>query len=206
MASILVSGARHANLARQIHSILDRSSDHGGVIRGRDKATLWLLAFYALLAFTLELYFVLHYRDIREQEDFLARLWSIYGDGDEAYFGRGAVHVPQALESLHIFLTQPLFALLAWAIVKDRMWRHPLQLAISSYLAYSVVFYFLHAAVSGFAGMPAKSWWSFFIFVTPNLPWLIGPLFMAHDSFTAIARKFQPTGLTHAVPQEAAAK
>lgn len=184
---------------------MDLSRDHGGVIRTRDRATLWLLAFYAFIAFTLELYFIRHYRDIHQQTDIFGRLWSIYGDGDEAYFGQGNIHVPLALESLHVFLTVPLCAVLAWAIVKDRPWRHPLQLAISAYLAYSVLFYFLHAAVSGFADMPVKNLWGFFIFVVPNLPWLIGPALMATDSFGVIMSKFRDVRPAAAATREMAA-
>lgn len=156
-----------------------------------DKVTLGLIGFFVLMAFTIELYFILHYRDIREQNHFFARAYAIYGAGDEAYFGRGDIYVPLALETLNVFFTQGLNLLLAWGIVKRRAWRHPLQLLVSSYLTYSVVFYFWVNHVSGYINMPAKTPCAFFIFIAPNLPWLLGHGWMAWQSFVAITQRFR---------------
>ena len=154
-----------------------------------DEITLGLLAFFVVMAFTIELYFILHYRDIREQDHFFARAYAIYGAGDQAYYGRGDVHVPLALESFNVFFTQGLNLLLAWGIVKARAWRHPLQLLISSYLTYSVLLYFWVNHVSGYINMPDKTPWAFFIFIAPNLPWLLGHAWMAWRSFVVLQRR-----------------
>jgi hypothetical protein len=154
-----------------------------------DRVTLGLLGFFGVMAFTIELYFVLHYRDVRAQTDLFARAYGVYGAGDQAYFGRGDVYVPLALETLNVFFTQGLNALLAYAIVKRRAFRHPLQLLVSSYLTYSVVFYFWMNHVSGYANMPEKTAWAFFIFYAPNLPWLLGHAWMAWQSFGVMTRR-----------------
>lgn len=156
-----------------------------------DKVTLGLIGFFVLMGWTIELYFILHYRDIREQTGFFARCYAIYGAGDQAYFGRGDIYVPLALETLNVFFTQGLNLLTAWAIVKRRPWRHPLQLLVSSYLTYSVVFYFWVNHVSGYANMPEKTAWAFFIFWVPNLPWLLGHGWMAWQSFVALTAKMR---------------
>lgn len=62
---------------------------------------------------------------------------------------------------------------------------------VSAYLAYSVVLYFWLAHVSGYANMPEKSAWAYFIFYAPNLPWLLAHLYMGQVSFAAIARRFR---------------
>ncbi len=166
-----------------------------------DRATLGMLGFFVVMAFTIELYFILHYRDVREQTGIFARAYAIYGAGDEAYYGRGDIHVPLALETINVFFTQALNALLMWGIVKRRAWRHPLQLVVSAYLTYSVVLYFWIQHVSGYANMPEKSAWAYFIFYAPNLPWLLAHLYMGEVSFRAIARRFRE-GAAAASPRD----
>ncbi len=163
-----------------------------------NRVTLGLLGFFVVMAFTIELYFILHYDDIRQQTGFFARAYQIYGAGDTAYYGRGDLYVPLALETINVFFTQGLNALLIWGIVKHRAWRHPLQLLVSSYLAYSVLLYFWIQHVSGYAQMPEHNAWGYFIFYVPNLPWLLAHLWMGWVSFAAIATRFR-NGASRAV-------
>jgi hypothetical protein len=162
-----------------------------------DRVTIGLLGFFMVMAFTIELYFILHYRDVREQTGVFARAYAIYGAGDQAYYGRGDLYVPLALETINVFFTQGLNALLIWAIVKGRAYRHPLQLVVSAYLAYSVLLYFWIAHVSDYANMPVRGAWGYFIFYVPNLPWLLAHLWMGQQSFAAILRRFRP----HSAPR-----
>ena len=159
-------------------------------LSGEDKLTIGLLALFLMMACTLELYFVIHYRDINTQTDIFARAFGIYAAGDAAYYGQGNIYVPLTLESINVFFTQVLNVVLIRAIVKRRAYRYPLQLAVSAYVSYSVVFYFWLAHVSGYPGMPVRSAWGFFIFVTPNLPWLLGHLYLACRAFVVIQRQF----------------
>ncbi|HEX2314826.1 MAG TPA: emopamil-binding family protein [Thermomonospora sp.] len=165
---------------------------NGRRLSREDRVSITLLLFFVLMAVTIELYFVVHHRDLPQRDDLFARLYEIYGAGDQAYYGRGDVHVPFALETINVFVTQVLNGILIWAIVRRRPYRHPLQLAVSSYVAYSVVLYFWIAHVSGYPGMPEKDWWGYLIFYAPNLPWLLGHLYLAHRSFGAIVRQFAP--------------
>lgn len=158
---------------------------------GEDKLAIGLLIFFMMAACSLELYFVIHYRDINTRKDIFARGFEIYADGDQAYYGHGNIYVPLALESINVFFTQVLNGVLIWAIVKRRAYRYPLQLAVSAYVSYSVVFYLWLAHVSGYPSMPVRSGWGFFIFITPNLPWLLGHLYLAYRAFVAIQRRFQ---------------
>jgi hypothetical protein len=162
-----------------------------GRSRFEDRLTVALLAFFIAAALTVELYFVFHYRDVHTRDDLFARAYQLYSIGDDAYYGQGDVHLPFALETINVFFTQILNALLIWAVAKRLAWRYPLQLAVSAYVAYSVVLYLWHAHVSGYPGMREKSPWAFFIFVAPNLPWLLGNLCLAQRAFTAITRRFR---------------
>jgi len=160
-------------------------------LSSEDKLAIGLLALFLMAACTLELYFVIHYRDINTQTDIFARAFRIYAVGDAAYYGQGNIYVPFALESINVFFTQVLNVVLIRAIVRRRAYRYPLQLAVSAYVSYSVVFYFWLAHVSGYPGMPVRGTWGFFIFVTPNLPWLLGHLYLACQAFVVIQRQFR---------------
>ncbi len=156
-----------------------------------DRITLGFLAFSFLLAFTLELYFVLHFQDIGGRRDVFARLFQIYGAGDRAYAGEGDVYFPFALETIHLTVTQVLSAGVTVGVLRNRPYRYPLQLVVSSYVTYSVVLYFWRAVVGGHENMPERGAWNYFIFYAPNLPWLLGNLLLARYAFRAILLRFR---------------
>ncbi|MCZ0997389.1 emopamil-binding family protein [Streptomyces mirabilis] len=159
-----------------------------------DRGTLAFLAFSLLLAFSVELYFILHFRDINHQSNAVASLFQVYGAGDRAYYGQGDVYFPFALETLNVFVTQVFNVLLAAAVLRDKPYRYPLQLGVCSYVAYSVVLYFWRAAVDGFANMPEHDAWGFFIFFAPNLPWLAGNALLVVSAGRAVTARFRENG------------
>jgi hypothetical protein len=53
---------------------------------------------------------------------------------------------------------------LIWAIVKRRAYRHVLQLALGSYLSYSVILYWLAGHLSGYEGMRSRTAYAFILF------------------------------------------
>ncbi|MGK5627836.1 hypothetical protein [Streptomyces sp. URMC 123] len=159
-----------------------------------DRITLGFLAFSLLLAFSLESYFLLHFDDIHRQDHPFADLFRIYAAGDLSYYGQGDIHFPLALESLNVCVTQVLNAAVAVGLLRGRAYRYPLQLAVSSYVSYSVVLYFWTAALGGHPNMPEKNAWGYFIFYAPNLPWLAGNLLLAWFAFRAVLRAFRARG------------
>lgn len=158
----------------------------------RDKATLALLGFFFLIAFTIELYYVVaHDRIVAEAgHNPLAWLLAIYGPSDRAYFDAPSP-LTITLEGFNVVVTQPLGIALALAVWRRRNWRWPLQVAIGAYVTYSVVLYFAIAQVSGFAGMRDHSVRSFAIFYGANLPWLAGYAWLMWDAAREIALRFQ---------------
>ncbi len=159
----------------------------------RDKVTLGLLGFFFLIGVTIELYFIVAHRDLvaAAPHHRLAWLLSLYGPSDQAYFAHPSA-LALSLEGLNVFITQPLGIVIAYALVRRRWWRWPLQLVVGSYLAYSVVLYFTEAQVSGFANMSERSARSFIVFYAANLPWLLGYAWLAWDAGREIAARLAP--------------
>ena len=157
-------------------------------MRRRDVATLGLLGFFLAVAMTIELYFVVA-RDhlaAAAQHHPLARLLALYGPADREYFPRPSP-LALAFEGFNVFVTQPLGLALAYAIVRRRWWRWPLQLGIGAYLTYSVVLYFVVGGVSGFAGMSQHTAGTFALYFGANLPWLAGGAWLTASAARALA-------------------
>jgi hypothetical protein len=148
---------------------------------GRDKAALWFIAFFVAVAVTIELYWLRHAFDLPSQDGWLARLFRFYGIGDRGYYDQvGWFEV--GLESFHLCFTVPAYLCLAYAIIHRRLYRWPLQLCLGAYVAYSVVLYLTAKHVTSYAQMDGEGFGAFLILVLPNLPWLLGSLWLAWDA------------------------
>jgi len=158
----------------------------------RDKVIIGMLGFFILMAFTIELYWLRHADTLvaDAETQTVAHWFSYYGATDAMYFDRVSAF-SKSLEGINICFTQLLNALLIYAIVKRRPYRHPLQLIIGAYLSYSVILYFTEAHVSGYSNMRAHTLGAFALYYGANLPWLLGHLYMIWDSFVATSRRFR---------------
>jgi hypothetical protein len=158
----------------------------------KDRAIVVMLLCFSLFAVTLDLYFVVNARvlESRVGHDWVADLWGIYADVDRTW-----IVSPWSLaqEGLNVFVTTLLNVWLMFAIVRGTAYRHALQLTLGSYLSYSVVLYYLAGPLSGYVGMRYRSFYTFAMFYGTALPWLLGHLYMAYDSFVAITRRFAGT-------------
>jgi hypothetical protein len=174
--------------------VIGRARGYDRSMTRRDKATLAILGFFFAIAVTIELYFVVAHRHLvadAAARHPLAQLLAIYGPADRGYFAAPSP-LALALEGLNVFVTQPLGVVLAYGIVTGRAWRWPLQLAVGSYLAYSVVLYFLVAAVSNFGDMSGRTPGLFALYFGANLPWLVGAGWMAWSAAHEIDRRLAP--------------
>lgn len=155
----------------------------------RDRVTIGLLLLFALVAATLELYFLVHHRELvaRAPTQLFARLFSIYGAADRGYYD-AVSPLALALEGINVIVMQPLCVLVVYGIARRRWWRWPLQLAVASYLSMSVVLYFTIAAVSGYADMAERGGKAFALLYGGNAPWLVAYGWMAVDAGRVIAR------------------
>jgi hypothetical protein len=181
-----------------------RDDAKSGPRSNSDNAALCLLVFFIVLAFTFELYFVIFHGTIKYRTDVFARLYSVYGRGDQAYYGGASPHLPLALEFINIIITQPVNVVLIFAILRRRWYRHLLQLVMSSYLAYSVVLYFTVGLVSHNETMPRHTAAAYAIYYLPNLPWLLGPLYLGACSVREIALRMRAGPATALLANEGA--
>jgi hypothetical protein len=157
----------------------------------KDWVIIGMLVFFIAVAWTVELYWVVFYDQMvtRARDEWLAVLFRVYGDADRSYYDLPtAAAYPRGLESFNIFFTQPLNVWLIWAILARKTYRHTLQLILGAYVTYSVLLYFWTAYLSGFERMASPNLYTYFLFVAPNLPWLLGHLYMAYDSARVINR------------------
>jgi hypothetical protein len=168
------------------------SRERAESLPARDKAIIGMLVFFLTIAFTLELYWLVYSSELvaRASQDFMARLFQIYGAADRAYFD-AVTPFALSLEGINVFFTQGLNVWLIVAIVRRRYYRHALQLTVASYLSYSVILYFVHMHVGGYREMVARTPANYAIFFGANLPWLLGHLYMVWDSIRAILVKFR---------------
>jgi hypothetical protein len=158
----------------------------------RDRIIVGLLGFYLTVAFTLELWWLLHSSSemvALRDTNLLARLFDVYGACDRAYF-EDRTPFAFSLEAINVYFTQALNVWLIYAIVKRKPYRYGLQLAVASYLSYSVVLYFLVNHVSGYAFARYRSPYTYFLLYGVNAPWLLGHLYMVWDALRAIRQRF----------------
>ena len=155
----------------------------------KDKLIVMLLVFFLLVAFSMELYWIVYANSlvVRSQTDWIAYLYSIYGEADRAYYD-SVTPFTLGLETINVFVTQILNVWLIWAILRKSRYRHALQLTLGSYLTYSVILYFWVFHLAEYADMQYQSVYTFFILIAPNLPWLLGYLYLAWDAYRAIIR------------------
>jgi hypothetical protein len=155
----------------------------------KDKVIVGLLAFFSLFNVTLDLPLVLKAGQLTSLvgRDWLADLWAIYNVADRTW-----IVSPWSLaqEGINVFVTTLVNLWLIWAIVKGVPYRHALQLTLGSYLAYSVVLYFLAGHLSGYEGMAYGSAYTLFLFYGVTSFWLLAHLYFLYDSFVAITRRF----------------
>ena len=158
-------------------------------LSGKDRAIIGLLAFFTLFNLTLDLWLVLHARELPllVGRHFFADLWAIYEPADRFWVVGGW---SLAQEGLNVFVTTFVNLWLIWAIRRGAPYRHALQLTLGAYLAYSVVLYYLAGHVDGYPGMRERTVFNLALFYGTALPWLIGHGYLAWDSFVTITARF----------------
>jgi len=155
----------------------------GRGVGARDGISIGLLIFFVLVAYTVELYWLVFWRELPQRTDPLGLALQLYGRADHGYMG-SVTSFEVGVESFHIIVTQPLQLWLIAAILGRRPYRHALQLAVSSYVCYSAVLYLVARHLSHEVG-------SQLILYLANMPWILGNLYLAADAGLAITGRFR---------------
>ena len=161
-------------------------------VASRDRVILALVCFFILTAWTLDLYWFI-YRDQlveRSRTDWIARAYANFSDADRGYYDR-VTKVEVALEAINISITQALNLWLIFAILRNRPYRYALQLAIGSYVAYSVILDYFVAHLGGYPAMRYHSTYTLLMFYGASSPWVLGHLYLVYDAIVAINHRFR---------------
>ena len=171
---------------------LDQISSGSGAGRmaANEKASLWLIAFFAVIAYTLELLWLYHAFDWPTQTGIWATGARYYGMGDRAYWDQPS-YFEVGLESFNVFFIVSTELWLGYAILRRRLYRWPLELCIGGYLTYSVIYYF--TVKIAFPQMFAQDITSYTMLIVPNLPWLFGGAWWIWDASAVILRAVRGT-------------
>lgn len=147
-----------------------------------DWIVLGLVVFFIIFNATVDRYWVAHAHELPElaKTDLFARIFEIYSAADRAYFDK-VTYEELGLEIVNSTITQMFNIWLLIALLRRWPRRVPLQIAIGSWVSYSVIFNWTSAALTGFPGMDEKTPGNFLLLFTANLPWLAGHLYIAYD-------------------------
>ncbi len=139
-----------------------------------------LVVFFIAFNATVDRYWVTHAHELPAltKTDLFARMFQHYAAADRGYFDE-VTQAELALETINSTITQAFNIWLLIALFARWPVRVPLQIAIGSWVSYSVLFNWWCALIAGFPGMDHKTPWNFIVLVGANLPWLAGHLYIA---------------------------
>jgi len=151
----------------------------------KDLAIVGLLGFLLVATYAPGLYWVLFRAELSARSDLVARLWSVYGAADRAFYDRPTAFAA-AYQTLHLLILCPLYAWLMFAIVKGKRYRDWLQLTVSALLCYLVVFYLARTHLAGYPGMESRRLANYLLLYGAWAPWLLTGLYLGWESMVII--------------------
>ena len=158
-----------------------------GSMRTRDARIVCLLIFFIAADLIIDLRWVLNHDRLPQiaSTDWIGAMYRTYAVADRGYYDRVGMF-ELALETINVSVTQVMnFGLLAAIFLRSAA-RYPLQLALGSYVAYSVLIDYWVAAASGYPNMPQHTPYAFFLFYAASSPWLLGHLYFVYDAARAV--------------------
>ncbi|MEA2754343.1 MAG: cholestenol Delta-isomerase [Aliidongia sp.] len=141
--------------------------------------------FFTLIAWGVELPWLLSSADLPSLDNAWKAIWAFYGRADRGYFDQIS-SFERGLEGFHVFVTQWLYLWLLWELLRPAIARRPvgcamLQIMLGSYVAYSTIVYLAAKHISGYPLMPEHDLAAFLTLYLANLPWVVGNLVIAAD-------------------------
>lgn len=158
-------------------------------LKGRTGTKIKILWFMAcgLIHFVLEGYFSVNHRTLAGEQTFLAQLWKEYGKGDSRYITSDPFTV--CMETITAFIDGPLAFIAVYAFVKNRPYRHVIQVLLSLCQLYGDVLYFsteiMDGCSHGVLWHPLYFWFYFFFM---NILWIIFPSLCIVESYNVLVK------------------
>ncbi|KAJ1667380.1 hypothetical protein IW140_000907 [Coemansia sp. RSA 1813] len=147
---------------------------------------LWFVMCGALHSL-FELYYLVQYRTLAQEQSIVADMWKEYALSDSRYLS--AVPMVRTLETITVLVTAPLCWTVAYAIWTDmHAIRHLAQLSASLLHLYSVVIYYGTEFMSPASNCRPEHIYYYGYFVAMNIPWLLVPVLLGVSSFCEIYR------------------
>jgi hypothetical protein len=160
----------------------------------RDRLIIFLILFFAAIAFTLEAYWLIFNQVMENRSDIVARILALYWPADDSFRIPGyptAKSFTLALEGVNTLVTPLLSFALIRAIIKRKPYRYPLQLAIATYTFYGTFLYYLVAHISGYAAFAYQGAYPYLLFYLSNLPWFAAYGWMGWDAYREIVERYK---------------
>jgi cholestenol delta-isomerase len=165
---------------------------------GRSKSVgdRWAIVWFAVCALihiVLEGFYVVYNRQILRLQSPLAQVWKEYSLSDSRYL----VSDPTVLgiEALTGFLVGPLCLLTVQSIRRGAANRHFLQIFICMCQLYGCVLYYATSYLTGFPDSHPAPQYFYGYFVLMNLPWIVVPILLLKQSYSAIKAQFSNSTL-----------
>ncbi|OJI98243.1 hypothetical protein ASPVEDRAFT_25140 [Aspergillus versicolor CBS 583.65] len=142
--------------------------------------------------FVLEGYYASNFTTLQGSQHILAQLWKEYSLSDSRYLTSDGFMV--IMESVTAWGWGPLSLVLAYFIVTDNAFRHPLQIIISLGQLYGNILYYGICAfdflVYGIEYSRPENYYFYGYFVFLNAFWIVIPVYLISDSVRSCANAF----------------
>ncbi|GAW13780.1 hypothetical protein ANO14919_031700 [Xylariales sp. No.14919] len=156
----------------------------------------------------LEGYYALNFATLPGSQHILAQLWKEYSMSDSRYLTSHAFVM--SMESITAWFWGPLSFVLAYFIVTNNPFRHPLQIIISMGQLYGDVLYYGTCAfdflVYGIEYSRPEGYYFYGYFIFLNGFWIVIPLLLIADSVRACGRAFAEAKRMRAAEVKGSAK
>jgi len=148
--------------------------------------------FWLLLCCVVHSYLELHFVFFRDS--WIANGMDLYAAADFRY-GRPLEPGTAAMETITGIIVGPLCLLLAYAIVTEKSWRHPLQIVVCTAQMYGLSWFLLHPIFYSLPVASSDPFLFWVIFVGLNAPWGIVPPLLLYNSFKTISQQINRSSI-----------
>ncbi|KAK4099149.1 Emopamil-binding protein [Parathielavia hyrcaniae] len=188
---LLASFAGAVGFACSVTSVVARTV-RPGISKGQLLTAMWFVVCGCIHLF-FEGYFAYHNANMPARMDLFGQLWKEYALSDRRYLTRDSFTV--CMETVTAVAWGPLSFVIAWLVVTDSPFRHPLQIVVSLGQMYGDVLYyaifFFDESVYGAVYCRPEPFYFWAYFVMMNGFWIVIPGWIIYTSVIETAKAFR---------------